>query len=121
MSKIKKKYVGKVGYCDNINLKGLQHLTGGHYVYIRKYYNNGTCDVNTITSLEDNKGNLNLSKLEHVKKGNTYCIPKYDSNFTRWSGVNKTPIKGVPISKIQGLGNRTFKKRHRFFIGKFLK
>lgn len=121
MSKIKKQYVGKVGYCDNADLDGLQHLSGGHYVYIRKYHNNGTCDVNTITSLEDYRGNLNMSKLAHVKKGNTYPIPKYDSNFTRWSGVNKKPIKGVPISKILSLGNKGFKKRHRFFIGKFFK
>lgn len=119
MGKLKKRYVGKIGYCDNADL-GI-NKPKGHYVYIRKYYNNGTCDVNTITSLEDNKGNFNLSKIEHVKKGNTYCIPKYDSNFTRWSGVNKTQIKGVPISKIQNIGNKSFKKRHRFYIGKFLK
>ncbi len=119
MSKLKKRYVGKIGYCDNVDL-GI-NKPKGHYVYIRKYYKNGTCDVNTITSLEDHKGNFLLSKIDHVRKGNTYSIPKYDSNFTRWSGVNKTPIKGIPITKIKNIGNRSFKKRHRFFIGKYLK
>ena len=111
----------KIGYCENKNLKGLQHLSGGHYVYIRKVNKNGTCDVNVVTSLEDERHNFNFDKLKQVKKGNTYSIPKYDSNFSRWSGINKKPIKNVKISSIKDIGKKKIKKRHHFFIGKFMK
>ncbi len=121
MSRKKKNYVGKIGYCDNINLNGLQHLSGGHYVYIRKLNNDGTCDVNIITSLEDNHGNYDYHKLKQVKKGNTYAVPKYDANFARWSGVNKKPIQNVKISDINYLNKKKIKKRHHFFIGKYMK
>lgn len=114
------KIKNKIGYCDNKNLPGLEHLKGGHYVYIRKVYSNGTCDVNVITSLEKKGGKFNFDKLKQVKKGNTYAIPKYDTNFTLWSGVNKTPVKHVKIDKIQDIGKKKVKQRHNFFIGKFM-
>ena len=91
----------KIGYCDNKNLRGLEKLKGGHYVYIRKVNKNGTCDVNTITSLVEKDGSLNLRRIEHLEKGNIYAIPKYDSNFVRWSGVTKKPIKGVKVKNIE--------------------
>lgn len=111
----------KIGYCKNSNLDGLKHLAGGHYVYIRKVNRNGSCDVNVITSLEDKNHNYDFSKLKQVRKGNTYAIPKYDANFPRWSGVNKKPIRNVDIKDIQGIGKKRIKKRHNFFIGKFMK
>lgn len=110
----------KVGYCDNKNLKGLENLSGGHYVYIRKVHKNGTCDVNVVTSLEDKKGKTNLERLRQVKKGNTYPIPKNDATFSRWSGVNRKPIKNVRVENLQDVGKKRIKKRHNFFIGKFM-
>lgn len=121
MAKNKKYYVGKVGYCNNSDLPGLTNLPNGHYVYIRKLNGDGTCDVNVITSLEDKQHNFIPSKLKQVKKGNTYVIPKYDANFSLWSGVNKKPVKAVKLSCIQDLNKKKIKKRHRFFIGKFMK
>ena len=114
------KIKNKIGYCDNKNLPGLEHLSGGHYVYIRKINKNGTCDVNVITSLENVDGKFNLAKIRQVKRGNTYAIPKYDANFSRWSGVNKMPIKDVKIVKIKDVGKKKVKRRHNFFIGKFM-
>ena len=115
----KNKYKGKIGYCDNKYL-GIKS-SGGHYVYIREVNKNGTCDVNVITSLENKNKQYNFNKLKQVRKGNTYAIPKYDANFTLWSGVNKTPIKNVKTSKITNIGKKKIKKRHFFFIGKFMK
>lgn len=116
----KPKIKNKVGYCENKDLQGLQHLKGGHYVYIRKVNKNGTCDVNIITSLENKDHKFDFEKLKQVKKGNTYAIPKYDANFSRWSGVNKMPVKDVKVSKIKDIGKKKIKKRHNFFIGKFM-
>ena len=45
MSNNKKKLKNKIGYCSNSNLHGLQHLSGGHYVYIRKVNKNGTFET----------------------------------------------------------------------------
>ena len=118
MSKLKKKHVGKIGYCDNSDL-GINKV-GGHYVYIREIYGS-KCSVNIITSLEKFAGHFDYAKISHVKKGNTYPIPKYDANFTVWSGINKTPIKNVLVSKIKDIGKKQVKTRHLFFIGKFLK
>lgn len=118
MSKYKKKHVGKIAYCDNTDL-GIGN-SGGHYVYIRKV-DGRKCDVNVITSLENHKGKFDYSKIAHVRKGNTYPIPKRDANFTLWSGVNKTPIKNVPISKLKDIGKKSIKKRHHFYIGKYAK
>lgn len=118
VSRYKKKHVGKIAYCDNIDL-GIG-TSGGHYVYIRKV-NDQKCDVNVITSLEDHKGRFNYSKIVHVRKGNTYPIPKRDANFTLWSGVTKTPIKNIPISKLKHIGKKSIKRRHHFYIGKYAK
>lgn len=110
----------KIG-CSNQNLKGLEHLSGGHYVYIRKVNYNGTCDVNVVTSLEDSNKNIIGSRIRQLRKGNTYSIPKCDANFTRWSGINKTPIKNVKIINILDIGSKVIKKRHYFYIDKFMK
>ena len=112
------KIKNKIGYCDNRALR--INKTGGHYVYIRKINNNGTCDVNVITSLEDKNSRFDLKKLRQVKRGNTYAIPKNDTNFSRWSGVNKTPIKNVKLTSVKDIGRKRIKKRHNFFIGKFM-
>lgn len=112
----------KIGYCENKYLKGIKgDKNNGHYVYIRQVNKDGTCDVNIITSLEDKNKNITSSKIKQVKKGNTYPIPFYDANFTRWSGVNKTPIKNVEQKHIKEIGKKKIKKRHHFFIGKFMK
>ncbi|MBO5357335.1 MAG: hypothetical protein J6A95_06150 [Clostridia bacterium] len=109
MGKQKKRYVGKVGYCDNVHLN--INKPAGHYVYISKY-NGNKCDVHTITSLEDDKRKLNKKRIAHVRKGNIYPIPKYDTNLPKWSGITKHPIKNVELSKIQDIGKIKIKQRH---------
>ena len=112
------KIKNKIGYVDNKYL-GI-NKPKGHYVYIRKVNKNGTCDVNVVTSLEDKNAKFDFNKIKQVKKGNTYPIPKYDTNFSRWSGINKKPISNVPINKLQDIGKKKIKKRHHFFIGKYM-
>lgn len=113
------KYKNKIGYCDNKNLHGLENVPGGHFVFIRKIKKNGICDVNVITSLEKNSNQFNLDKIKHVKKGNTYPIPYFDANFTKWSGVTHNPIKNVDLSSIKDIDKKHIKRRHFFFIGKY--
>jgi hypothetical protein len=113
------KIKSKIGYCDNKTL-GIKSQ-GGHYVYIHNFNGNGTCDVNVVTSLEDTNSNYNLKKLKQVKRGNTYPIPKYDANFSRWSGINKNVIKNIPLSSIKNIGIKKVKQRHKFYIGKYCK
>lgn len=116
------KIKGKIGYCDNRDLQLRDRhgniLTGGHYVYIRKYYKNtGTCVVSTCTSLEDNYGNIKTQKMKLLRDGKTYPVPKKDSNFPKWTGVNKTVIY-VNKSKISRVNKKRIKKRHKLIIGK---
>lgn len=113
-----KKIKNKIGYCDNRYL-GINR-PGGHYVYIRKNNYNGTCDVNVVTSLENNN-RYTVSKINRVKAGNTYSIPKTDANFVKWSGINRDVIRNVNIARIHNIGSRKIKKRHFFFIDKFMK
>jgi hypothetical protein len=117
MSRKKKSFVGKIGYCDNSAL-GIQR-PGGHYVYIRGV-SGSKCDVNTVTSLEDKNG-FKTGRIRQVLLGNVYSIPFKDANFTRWSGVTDNPIKGVPLSSVQDIGKKKIRQRHKFFVGKFLK
>ena len=113
------KIKNKIGYVDNKYL-GI-NKPSGHYVFIRKVNKNGTCDVNIVTSLENKTNIYNEKKLYHVRKGNTYPIPFYDANFNKWSGINKTPIKNVKVKNIKDIGKKKIKKRHYFYIGKFMK
>lgn len=79
MSRQKKNYVGKIGYCDNaaLGIKGAdgKPIRGGHYVYIREM-NGNKCNVNVITSLEDKHGNFDNFKLGKVKRGYLYLYRK---------------------------------------------
>ena len=124
MGREKKGFVGKVGYCTNRVLGIRNHnggYSGGHYVYIRKY-KNGKCDLNVITSLENLNGHYQAEKINKVKRGYLYPIPKKDGNFTQWSAINLDGnVRGIDINDIQDIGKRSFKKRHRFFVGKFTK
>lgn len=54
----------KIGYVDNKYL-GI-NKPKGHYVYIRKVNNDGTCDVNVVTSLEDRNAKLDFKKIKQV-------------------------------------------------------
>lgn len=125
MGKIKKQLVGKIGFCYNTDL-GLKDnngrpLRGGHYVYIRKL-NGNRCDVNVITSLEDERGKLLPQKISKARRGMLYAIPVSDTNFERWSAINLDGnITNVKVSKIKNIGAKSIKKRHRFFVGKFTK
>lgn len=119
MSK-KDKRIGKIGYCDNKNIPVMKDIKGGHYVYIRDI-KDGKCTINIVTSLEDKNHKFSDKKLYQVRKGNTYAIPINDSDFTRWSGVTNNAIGNINISDIQNIGYRKIKRRHRFFIDKFIK
>jgi predicted ThiF/HesA family dinucleotide-utilizing enzyme len=114
---MQEKIKNKIGYVDNKYL-GI-NKPKGHYVYIRKVNKNGTCDVNTFTSLEDN-GKFKEERVNHIKKGNIYPIPKNDANFIKWTGVRNNPIKNVKIRNIKSIGSKTIKTRHLFYIGKFM-
>ncbi len=115
-----KKVVNKIGYIENKYLPTMKSKTGGHYVYIRQYdKKTKKCIVNTITSLEGKKG-YKFNRLQQVKLGNVYSVPKKDINLPLWSGISANPIKNVDISKIKNIGKIKMKKRHCFFIGKFL-
>ena len=125
MSNKKKQYVGKIGYCDNrtLGIKGAdgKPLSGGHYVYIREK-NGNKCNINVITSLEDRKGIYDLRKVGKVKYGLLYPIPKSEADFTRWSAINLDGnIRNIPISRLQDIGSKKIKSRHKFFVGKFTK
>ena len=107
---------GKIGYCDQKDLPFKART--GHYVYIRKYdKKTGMCTVSTCTSLEDSKKKFRPNKMDAIKSGNLYPIPLKDSNFSKWTGVNRNTV-GVPLGKIQNIGSKSFKNRHHFIIGK---
>lgn len=125
MSRQKKNYVGKIGYCDNatLGIKGAdgKPIRGGHYVYIRDMRGN-KCDVNIITSLEDRKQNLYDYKIQKVRKGFLYPVPKNDANFNQWSAINLDGnINGIKFSDIKDIGKKKMKQRHKWFVGKFHK
>ena len=105
---------GKIGFIDNRDLRIPKN--GGHYAYIRSY-DKGRCDVNLITSLDDGR-NIQDAKIQKVRKGYVYPIPKGDANFSKWSGVDLTVIRGVPANKVL-LTKKHIKKRYRFYVGKF--
>ncbi len=115
MSNSKARYNGKIGWCDKSDLPFKANT--GHYVYIRKYNKKtGKCVVSTCTSLESN-GKIKQKKSDAIKQGNLYPIPMKDSNFSVWTGINKTKHT-VDVKKIQGIGKKSFKKRHHFILSK---
>ena len=142
MSRRKKQFVGKIGYCDNkaLGIKDTdgKPLKGGHYVYIREMKGANKCNVNVITSLEmiqrDKRGNIIKNgngepkadfvgyKENKIKRGYLYPIPKHDADFSLWSTINLDGnIKNVKISDIQNIGSKRIKTRHKWFVGKFTK
>lgn len=119
----KRKLKNKIGFVNNKHLR-IYDKKGGHYVFIRKVNKNGTCDVNIFTSLEHRdkeKGELNFTnnKIRYLKFGKAYAIPKGDTNLPKWSGVRKE-VKVVDTKHIHDVGRYYVKKRHWFFIGKYL-
>ena len=109
--------VGQIGYMTNNDL-GI-NKTGGHYVYVCEVKGNKV-DVNVITSLEYLSGKWNTKRLNKVRKGYIYPIPKSHSTLPRWSAVSSNPKLNRNIKDIKPTKHK-IKKRHRFFIGKFLK
>lgn len=116
----RKKLNGKIGYCYNNKLGIYSPFNKGHYVYIRKD-NGNTVDVNVITSLDDANGKFKERKLQKVRKGLIYPIPKNDSNFSLWSGIDLTPINNIKKRNIQSIDLKKIKRRHKWFIGLFTK
>lgn len=121
--KSKDKLVGKIGVCKNKYLGFEIKPESVHYVYIRKVNNDNTCDVNTFTQLTKHSDNkkYDYDKMYYVRKGDTYLVPEDDITLPNLSGVKKDVIKNVPISKIHNIGCHSIKKRHHFFIKKFMK
>lgn len=115
------KYLNKIGYCENRYLEGLNNKKGGHYVFIRELNRNGTFNVNTVTSLENKKGKIDYSKIKSVKKGQIYPIPKNHANFSRWSGIDSRTKRNVKSKNIKCIGKKQIKRRHLFYLGKFMK
>lgn len=110
----------KIGFCKNKHLTGVYgNKNDGHYVVIRDVKKDGTCDVNVITSLESKNKEFITNKVSHLKKGNTYAIPFYDADFSRWSGVNTSLVTGVKLNNIVDIGRKNIKRKHYFYIGKF--
>ena len=106
---------GKIGYCDQKDLPFKART--GHYVYIRKYdKKTGMCTVSTCTSIEKNN-QYRKNKIDAIRDGNLYPIPRRDTNFPLWTGVNRTSHQ-VPKSKIKNIGAISLKNRHHFIIGK---
>lgn len=115
MSNSRSRYNGKIGYCDKSDLPFKAKT--GHYVYIRRYNKRtGKCVVSTCTSLEAN-GNIKKNKADAIKNGNLYPIPLKDSNFSVWTGINKTKHH-VDAKKIKGIGKKSFKRRHHFILNR---
>lgn len=116
-------YRGKIGVCKNKDLGFKKNLDGVHYVYIRQVNKDGTCDVNTFTqlTLHENPKLYDFKKMEEVKRGNTYVIPLKDCTLSQFSGVNHSVVHNVKLSKIKDIGKQKIKKRHHFFINKFMK
>lgn len=122
MNKNYAKYVNKIAYVENKHLSALASVNGGHYVIIRNVdMNKKRCDVNVITSLENNQKVLNTARINKVKRGYLYPIPYYDSTFVRWSAINLDTIKGIPLTKIKLVNDKKIKRRHFFFYRKFSK
>lgn len=114
----RKKLNGKIGYCLNNKLGIRNDFNDGHYVYIRKD-NGNTVDVNIITSLEDDNNYFKIKRINKIKKGYIYAIPKKDSNFNLWSGVDLTQIKNIKKEYIKSVDLKKIKRRHKWFIGLF--
>lgn len=114
----KKKYKGKIGYVFDKDL-GIKNSDRGHYVYIRED-NGSKLKVNLITSLEDKKHRLNETKINKVKKGYLYPIPFKDADFPRWSAFDLT-TKIISKNKVNDIGRKKIKRKHKLFVGKFSK
>ena len=56
-----------------------------------------------------------------IKKGVIYPIPKNDDSLRRFGGVDKRIIKNVPLEKINNLGNNYIKRKHHYYIKKYMK
>ncbi|MDR1698006.1 MAG: hypothetical protein LBR37_03810 [Erysipelotrichaceae bacterium] len=110
-----KKLKGKIAWVDGKKLG----LKSGHYVYIRSI-NGNTCDVNTFTSLEYDKQKYMLGKINYVRDGSVYSIPKEDLTLPKFSGVRKGVIT-VNLKDLQSIGRHKIKRRHHFYVIKFLK
>ena len=108
-----KRYVGKIGWCENADLK--INKPSGHYVYIRGY-NGNTCTVSTFTSLEDSNRKIHTKRMQYIRNGNVYPIPKKDASFSRWTGLNQNRLT-VETSKIQHVGCKKVKRKHLFMFG----
>lgn len=110
------KNVGKVGWCDAKTLG----LDIGHYVFIRRVKGN-KCDVNTFSSIEDKNGKIKIGKVRKIQNGELYPIPKKDDTLPRFGGIDNRVIKGIPLTKIKGIGKHRLKRRHHHYIQKYMK
>lgn len=93
---------------------------GSHYVFIRSF-NNGFCDVNTFSSIEDQQGLIEVPKVFMMKSGRLYPIPVPDCTLPRFSAVDKRVVRGVPLSKISSVGKWKIDPKHIPYIVTYMK
>lgn len=111
-----KKYKGKIGWADG----NILNTRSGHYVFIRSC-KNSKCKVNTFTSIENYYAQISSTKIKKVKEGKIYAIPKTDLNLKRFSGIDKRVISNVDIKDIKIKKKVKLKRRHNFYIYKYMK
>lgn len=125
-NKNKSKLIGKIGYYHTNSLPCPPY--NNHYVFIRKDLGGNKCLVSSCTSLEqkfnyfDKKKKKNTSamiikykKMFSVRDKKIYAVPKRDSNFALWTGVNKD-MHTVQTSDISNIGVRYIKSCHHKLI-----
>ena len=115
-----KRFENRIGFCSDKTLN-IESNGKGHYVFIRKIKEDGTCDVSTITSLEDKEGKFNNKRLSRVRSGQIYSIPKFSTNFNLWSGVNNEIIENVSFDKICRIGLKNVSNVQKEIIIKHVK
>lgn len=111
------KYKGKIGYVTNDKLYG-GSPDSGHYVIVKGYdEKKRKVIVNEITSLEDTPYSFYKDRIKKVRNGLLIPISKKDSNFTKWSAINREDLE-VNISDINFRNKKRIKRIYQFMIRK---
>ena len=111
------KYKGKIGYVSNDKLYG-GNPNYGHYVIVKGYNEkNRKIIVNEITSLEDTPYKFYGDRIKKVRNGLLIPISKKDSNFTKWSAINKEDVE-VNLSDITFKKKKHINRKYQFMIRK---
>lgn len=111
------KYKGKIGYVTNDKLYG-GDPNHGHYVIVKGYdEKNRKFVVNKITSLEVKPYSYHSHRIDKIRDGHLVPISKKDSNFSKWSAIDKTNHE-VYLSDINFKNHKRIKRIYQFIIRK---